>query len=310
MKIALLGANGQLASDLKRALSSHDLLNFTRSDFDVTDRESMRENLLGAAPDIIVNTTAFHQVDVCESRAEEAFGVNAIAVFGLACLAHDIRAKLVHISTDYVFDGEASEPYTEDDLPGPTSVYATSKLAGEYFVRSTSDRNIVIRTCGLYGVAGSSGKGGNFVETILRRAGAGETVRVVEDQTVTPTPTADLAVQLASLLEADQHGLFHCTAEDSCSWFEFAQAVFELSGVEARLEPTDREGYKTAARRPAYSVLENARLNALGLNQMRHWREGLTDYLTVRHGAVDPDCPSAARKIRKRHDLHVGSQPK
>jgi len=307
MKIALLGANGQLASDLKRALSTHDLVAFTRNDFDVTDREATRERLVASEPEVIINTTAFHKVDVCESEPEEAFGVNAIAVFGLASVAQELGAKLVHISTDYVFDGASREPYSEESVPRPTSIYAASKLAGEYGVRSTCERHIVVRTCGLYGAAGISGKGRNFVETMLGKAAAGDRIRVVDDQIVTPTPTADLAAQMALLVETDAHGLFHCTAEGSCSWYEFARAIFELSGLEARLEPTSGDTYKTPAARPAYSVLENRRLNALGLNRMRHWRSGLADYLSIKHG-FGTDTGSAAGTIEK--DVHAKSRAK
>ena len=284
MKIALLGANGQLAFDLKRVLSGHEVVGFTRSDFDVTDHEAARERLSAARPDAIINTTAFHNVDLCESEPGEAFGVNAIAVFHLAGLAKALGARLVHISSDYVFDGISVEPYSEEAIPRPISVYANSKLSGEYCVRSECEKHIVIRTCGLYGMAGSAGKGGNFVETMLRKAKEGEAIRVVDDQVVTPTPTADLAGQVALLLGADQYGLFHCTAEGSCSWYEFARAIFELSGLNARLEPTNGSVRQTPARRPAYSVLDNARLKALGLNRMRHWRSGLANYLLEKHG--------------------------
>jgi dTDP-4-dehydrorhamnose reductase len=285
MKIALLGANGQLAFDLKRVLSGHEVVGFTRSDFDVTDHEAARERLSAARPDAIINTTAFHKVDLCESEPGEAFRVNSIAVFHLAGIAQALGARLVHISSDYVFDGVSVKPYSEEAIPLPISVYANSKLAGEYCVRSLCEKHIVIRTCGLFGMAGIAGKGGNFVEMMLRKAKAGEAIRVVDDQLVTPTPTADLAGQVALLLEADQYGLFHCTAEGSCSWYEFARAIFELSGLDAQLEPTNGSVLQTLARRPAYSVLDNARLNALGLNRMRHWKTGLADYLFEKHGS-------------------------
>ena len=296
MKIALLGANGQLAFDLKRVLSDHELVALTRSDFDVTDTEAMRQCLSSSAPDAIINTTAFHQVDLCESRPGDAFRVNAAAVFHLACIAQELEARLVHISTDYVFDGASREPYSEDSIPCPTSVYANSKLAGEYFVRSQCEKHIVVRTCGLYGIAGSSGKGGNFIETMLRKAKSGDEIRVVDDQITTPTPTLGLARQLSLLLESDQYGLFHCTAEGSCSWHEFARAIFEMSGLEARLESTNGSFHRTPARRPAYSVLENARLNALGLNRMRSWQDGLRDYLSEKHGFADAGARSGVSR--------------
>lgn len=286
MKIALLGANGQLAFDLTRTLGNHELIPFTRSDFDVTDSPAMGEALEDARPNVIINTTAFHRVDACESAAAEAFRVNAVAPFHLASTASRLGALLVHISTDYVFDGEAGKPYVETDVPGPTSVYANSKLAGEYFVRSVAADHLLIRTCGLYGVAGGSGKGGNFVETMLRKAEAGDDILVVSDQIVTPTPTTDLARQVSLLLENGYRGLVHCSAEGSCSWYEFARSIFEFSGIDARLEPTTAQNHKTPARRPAYSVLENHRLKQDGLNVMPDWRQGLAGYLKEKHGIV------------------------
>jgi len=263
---------------------THDLVPLSRDDFDVTDVESMRSRLFDIRPDAIINTTAFHQVDLCESKPKKAFEVNAVAVFHLASIAAELAALMVHISTDYVFDGEQDEPYTEESQTRPVSVYATSKLAGEYLVRSVLDRYFLVRTCGLYGVAGSSGKGGNFVETMIRKAQAGEDIRVVSDQIVAPTPTADLASQIEVLLQTEDYGLFHASSEGRCSWFDFAGAIFELTSLDANLEPTTREFHKTPAIRPPFSVLENSRLKQLGLNTMRPWREGLVDYLKEKHG--------------------------
>jgi dTDP-4-dehydrorhamnose reductase len=159
------------------------------------------------------------------------------------------------------------------------SIYGNSKLAGEMLVRTMARKYFVIRTCGLYGLAGSRGKGGNFVETMLSKAKSGEPIRVVNDQTLTPTSTLEVARQLAVLLTTPNYGLFHMTSEAACSWYEFASAIFELSGIAADLSPTTSDLYKTPALRPRYSVLENAHLKRLGLNRMRHWREGLSDYL-------------------------------
>ena len=284
MKIALLGADGQLSFDLKRTLKAHELVSITRADFDVTDVCSARDHLSELCPDVIINTTAYHRVDICESAPDIAFGVNAVAVFQLASIARELDALFVHISTDYVFDGRQSVPYTERSEVSPLSVYASSKLSGEHLVRSVSEEHLLIRTCGLYGVAGSAGKGGNFVETMIRKARKGESIRVVSDQIVGPTATLDLARQIGLLLDTNEHGLFHVSAEGSCSWFDFAAAIFELTGIDASLEPTTKEFHKTAATRPAFSVLENARLKELGLNRMRHWRKGLIDYLQEKHG--------------------------
>jgi len=277
--IALLGANGQLGQDLQQALHSQDPRPFTRKDFDVTDHDRARSVLMDLRPDVILNTTAYHRVDDCETHAELAYRVNALAVLNLIRIANELNAVLVHISTDYVFDGKASEPYTEKSDPFPLSIYANSKLAGELLVRTTAKKYFLIRTCGLYGGAGSQGKGGNFVETMRAKARRGEPIKVVADQVVTPTYTVDLARQIARVLPTGHLGLFHMTNEGSCTWYEFARAIFELAGLEADLSPTTSELYKTPAIRPKYSVLENARLKELGLNEMRHWRDALAAYL-------------------------------
>ena len=279
MKIALLGANGQLGRDLQRALDSHDVRALTRKDFDVTDHAGARAVLMDLRPDAVLNTTAYHRVDDCESKPELAYSVNALAVLNLVRAANDANAVLAHISTDYVFDGNARQPYTETSDPFPLSVYANSKLAGEFLVRTMARRYLLIRTCGLYGAGASQSKGGNFVEAMLAKARRGESIRVVNDQVVTPTYTVDLANQIARVLPAGHFGLFHMTNEGSCTWYEFAQAIFELSGIEADLSPATSQEYWTPARRPKYSVLENARLKELGLHQMRHWRDALAAYL-------------------------------
>lgn len=279
MKIALLGSNGQLGQDLQHALRSHKVCSLTRHDFDVTDHPRTRAALLDLKPDVVLNTTAYHRVDDCESNADIAYGVNTLAVLNLIRTANDLGALLVHISTDYVFDGKTTQPYTERSAPFPLSVYGNSKLAGEILVQTTAKKYVLLRSGGLYGAAGSHGKGGNFVKTMLTKAKAGEAIRVVNDQMVTPTYTVDLAIQIAAVLAAGHVGLFHMTNEGSCTWYEFARAIFELSGVEADLTPTTSEIYKAPAIRPKYSVLENERLKELGLNQMRHWRDALAAYL-------------------------------
>jgi len=281
MRISILGANGQLGRDLTRALNEHEVHALTRKDFDVTDHAKAREVLSARRPELIVNLTAYHRVDDCESVPELAYGTNTLAVLNLVRIANDLDATLAHVSTDYVFDGSSSTPYSEASEPRPLSVYANSKLAGEYLVRSTARKHFVIRTCGLYGKAGSQGKGGNFVETMLKKGRSGDPIRVVNDQTVTPTATADLARQMAVLLPTSHYGLFHMTNEGACSWYEFAGAIFEIAGISADLKPTSSDAYKAPAVRPRYSVLENKRLKDLGLNQMLHWREALAEYLNV-----------------------------
>src|SRR5207247_2877986 len=200
MKIALLGANGQLGRDLQQVLSDHIVVPFTRDDFDVLDHVGTRAAISEARPTVILNTTAYHRVDDCESNVEMAYQANALAVLNLARIANDLEAVLVHISTDYIFDGKTEAPYTEESPPLPLSVYANSKLAGEYLVRSVARKYFLIRTCGLYGKAGSRGRGGNFVETMLAKARNKEPIRVVNDQQLTPTYTVDLAQQIAVVL--------------------------------------------------------------------------------------------------------------
>lgn len=279
MKIALLGANGQLGQDLQQALRAHDVCALTRHHFDVTDHARTRAALMELKPEVVLNTTAYHRVDDCETNADIAYSVNTLAVLNLIRAANDLGALLVHISTDYVFDGKTTQPYTESNEPFPLSVYGNSKLAGELLVQTTAKKYVLLRSGGLYGVAGSHGKGGNFVQTMLAKAKARESIRVVNDQTVTPTYTVDLAIQIAAVLDAGGVGLFHMTNEGSCTWYEFARAIFELSGIEADLSPTTSDIYKAPAIRPRYSVLENERLKTLGLNQMRHWRDALAAYL-------------------------------
>jgi len=279
MRISILGSNGQLGQDLTAALARHDVQPLTRNDFDVTDYARARAVLSASRPEMIVNLTAYHRVDDCEKNSDMAYAVNASAVLNLIRVANDLDAKLVQLSTDYVFDGRSTTPYDESSTPFPLSVYGNSRVAGEYLVRTQAHRYLLIRTCGLYGHAGSQGKGGNFVETMLKKARNNEPIQVVSDQTVTPTSTKDLSRQLAILLESPHEGLFHATNEGSCSWFQFAAAIFEIARLRANLSPTTSESYKAPARRPAYSVLENRRLKEIGLNRMLPWRDALAEYL-------------------------------
>ena len=285
MRIAILGANGQLGRDLQIALDAHEVVPLTREDFDVTHHASARSQLSSLKPDVIINTTAYHRVDDCETQPDLAYAVNAVAVLNLVRIANDLGAALMHFSTDYVFDGKSQTPYTEDSRPFPLSVYANSKLSGEYLVRTEARKYFVIRTCGLYGRGGSRGRGGNFVETMLGKARSGSAIQVVRDQVLTPTSTADLARQVAVIVGTAHYGLYHMTNEGACSWYEFAEAVFELAGVSADLSPTTLDFYKAPAKRPPYSVLENARLKALGLNRMLHWRDALSEYLDQKKAA-------------------------
>lgn len=283
MKTAVLGAAGQLGRDLCPRLAGA-VVPLTRADVDLTSAADTRKLLETLRPDVVVNCAAYNFVDRAESEPEAAFAVNAWAVRNLALVCRDLGCVLVHFSTDFVFglDETRRTPWREADAPGPVSVYGLSKLAGEYVVRALCPRHLVLRTCGLYGLHGSGGKGGNFVETMLRVAGQGKPLRVVDDQVCTPSATVDVASAVAPLLETKQFGLFHLTNEGSCSWHEFARTIFELQGMHVDLAPIRSVAYAAPARRPPYSVLDNAGRQARGLPPLRHWREALAAYLSER----------------------------
>lgn len=283
MKIALLGAAGQLGRDLQSRLQG-EVVAWTRERADLTRPVEMRAALEAVRPDMVVNCAAYNLVDKAESDPAAAFAVNAWGVRDLALVCRDLQCVLVQFSSDYVFglDENRRTPWVEADAPGPVSVYGLSKLTGEYLVRSICPRHFVVRTCGLYGVWGSGGKGGNFVETMLRVAGQGKPLRVVADQICTPTYTVDLAAATAALTATDRYGLYHLTNAESCSWYEFAKAIFEQAGVKADLSPITSREFGAAARRPAYSVLSSSAYQSLGLSPLRPWREALAAYLDER----------------------------
>jgi dTDP-4-dehydrorhamnose reductase len=283
MRTAVLGAAGQLGRDLCPRLAG-EVIPLGRADADLADAPRMRQVLTGLRPDVVVNCAAYNFVDKAESEPAVAFAVNASAVRDLATVCQDLDCPLVHFSTDYVFglDSGQTTPWLETDAPGPVSVYAVSKLAGEYLVRSGSPRNVVIRTCGLYGVWGSGGKGTNFVETMLRLAGQGKPLRVVNDQRCTPSFTADVADATASLIRSEASGLYHVTSGGDCTWYEFAREIFRVSGVPAHLSPITSAEFGARARRPAYSVLSNGKLRESGVSPPRDWPDALRSYLALR----------------------------
>ena len=285
--LAIIGANGQLGTDLQRALSADRVTPLTHADLDVGDADRARAVLSGLRPDVLINTSAFHKVDVCEDEPGQSFAVNATGAYHLARLARELDFTLVHFSSDYVFDGRVQSPYAEDALPNPINVYGASKLAGEGLVRNFCPRHFVIRTTGLFGVAGASGKGGNFIETMVRLGKSGNPVRVVNDQIMAPTATADLTAAVKELLAAEERGtapydLYHVTGAGQCSWYEFARAIFELSGMAVDLSPITTAESGAKARRPPYSVLGHGRWIRAGLRELRPWRAALADYLRAK----------------------------
>jgi dTDP-4-dehydrorhamnose reductase len=281
MKIAIVGVNGQLGMDLRRTLSAETLVPLAHCDLDVSNSEQVDEVLDSARPDVVINTAAFHNVEQCEKQPETSFAVNATGPRNLALACRRIHAVLVHFSTDYVFDGGQRQPYTELNLPHPLNVYAVSKLAGEGMVSLTWSRHFIIRTCGLYGVAGSKGKGGNFVETMLKKARDGSPLRVVDDQVLTPTFTGDLAAAVSQLIRSEAYGLYHVSAEGQCSWYDFARKIFELENFSVDLGPVSTTEFPSSVQRPAYSVLSKQKLNELAITMPR-WEDGLSRYFAQR----------------------------
>jgi dTDP-4-dehydrorhamnose reductase len=281
MRITILGSNGQLGSDLVRELAKqHELFPLTHGDADIADLEDLRSALRTTEPDAVLNTAAFHNVPDCETSPGRAAEVNATGALHLARLAHELDYTLVHYSTDYVFDGEKQRPYVESDTARPLNVYGVTKLAGEHYVRAYAPRHFVLRVSGLYGITGCRAKGGgNFIMTMKRLAEEKPEVRVVEDEVLTPTSTEAVAAGTAGLLESQAYGLYHMTGEGSCSWYEFARAIWEELGFETPLHPTTSAEFPSPVKRPLYSVLENEGLKRLGLNGMPHWRDDLLRFL-------------------------------
>jgi len=279
--VVVIGANGQLASDLchQFEIAGNRLVPLTRDDIELRDHERVGRVLEALRPAVIINTAAFHKVEACESDVNQAFQVNCIAVRNLALVSDRIGARLVHFSTDYVFDGESDTPYSEEATPNPINAYGTSKAAGESFVRNLCRRHLIIRTSGLFGVAGSSGKGGNFVQTMLRLGRERGEVAVVRDQVLSPTYTFDLAQKTWNLVAAEAQGLYHVTNSGSCSWHDFALAIFDLSEMQVQVHAVDTVTVAAEVKRPHYSVLANLRLEREQLGLLRPWRKALASYL-------------------------------
>jgi dTDP-4-dehydrorhamnose reductase len=279
----LVGADGQLGSDLKKVLSKDDLVPLTISDLDITDEEKVNKLITKTSPDVVVNTAAFNDVDGSETKEATAFAVNALGPKNLAIACNSAGAKLVHISTDYVFDGESDAPYCEEDPANPRSAYGISKLCGELFVKYLMKKYFLIRPSSLFGSAGCMGKGGsNFVESVIKKAKSPDAIKVVSDQIASPTYTFDLAQKISELIRTDYYGLFHVTNKGACSWFGFAKKTFELLGMTVTLQKISLNDWKAPAQRPKYSVLKHQRLIDLGMDDLRSWEDALKAYLIER----------------------------
>ncbi len=283
MKTVVVGANGQLGRDLVPRLAG-EVIPLARHEAELTNPELLRKVLTAIRPDVIINCAAYNLVDKAESEPEAAFAVNAWGPRNLAIIGQELGSTLVHFSTDYVYGLDAGHctPWLESEAPSPINAYGLSKLTGEFWARFLCPKHFVIRTCGLYGVWGTGGKGGNFVETMLRLAGQGKPLLVVEDQRCTPSYTVDVALTTIELISTEKYGLYHITNDGECSWFEFAREIFRLSNLTPELTAIPSSDYPRPARRPAYSVLSKEKLGSVGVQLPRPWQEALSHYLEER----------------------------
>lgn len=284
--VVVIGSTGQLGSDCVEAFADRDVVGLSHADLELGDAAQVDAVLGRLRPQVVVNTAAFHNVPRCEDEPARAFALNAVAPWHLARTCTALGARLVHVSTDYVFDGTSRVPYVETDLPGPLNVYAISKLAGEHAVLAAGDAHQVVRSSGLYGVRPCRAKGGNFLDTMATLAATRPEITVVDDEFCTPTFTADLAAQLRVLAIEGRPGLYHAASHGQCSWFAFAQELFRLMGWTTPLRPISVREFAPPVRRPAFSVLANAALAAQGLDRMRPWPEALADCVRRRAAAA------------------------
>ena len=291
MQVAIIGSKGQLGSDLVAGLGPQ-AIPLAHSDIDITDPISIWDVLDQKRPDVVVNCAAYNFVDKAELEREAAMLVNRRGPGFLAdyCREHDL--KLVHVGTDYVYDGcSGRTPWSETDEPMAISTYASSKLAGERLVREHCPRHFVVRTCGLYGRNAAHGKG-NFVETMLRLGRERPEVRVVADQCCTPTSTANLASAIIDLIKTEAYGLYHATNSSQCSWFDFASEIFRIANLEAKITPITTAEFGARARRPSYSALNCSKLTSVLGWQLPPWRDALSRYLTEREQPKKAMIPS------------------
>jgi dTDP-4-dehydrorhamnose reductase len=270
MKILLIGKTGQLGGDIIRNGAGHEIHAHDKTTLDITVPEAVRAAIADLRPDVVINTAAFHNVPRCETEPLEAFRVNCVAVRDLAAACNEAGCRLVTFSSDYVFGGEKHTPYREDDHPAPLQMYGISRLAGEHAALSTGpDHAVVIRTCGLYGVADAS---------------RGGPLEIGCDQTVSPTWTGDLSRAVLRLIAHPglRPGIYHLVNEGECTWYEFTKEIYRILGLDVEVRPVDRKGLTGAMRRPLYSVLANTKARNAGI-LLRHWRDALAAYLSLRH---------------------------
>lgn len=275
MKILVTGANGQLGQDLMRLLKdSFELYGFDRNDMDITDLDQCKQVMERIRPDVVIHAAAHTAVDMAESEPDAAYKVNAVGSRNVAVAANLVGSKVCYISTDYVFDGLGNKPYNEYDNTNPTGIYGKSKRAGEIAVQTLCDRYFIVRTSWVYGVHGN-----NFVKTMLKLGKEKDQLKVVHDQIGSPTYTVDLSAFLAELIQTEKYGIYHASNTGVCSWYEFAQAIFEESGIDILLEPCTTKEFPRPAPRPKYSVMDHMSIRTNGFTDLPHWRKALQSFL-------------------------------
>lgn len=277
MRVAVIGANGQLGNDLAKIYDKEAML-FFHKDLDVSLPNTL-DVLAGKKPEVILNTAAFHKTDACEDDPAKTFMINSVGAKNIAELSNNIGAVNVYISTDYVFDGKTDIPYNEDDKPNPINVYGASKYAGELITSNYSNRYYIFRVSSLFGIAGASGKGGNFVETMISKAERKEEIKVIDDVFMSPTYTKDAAAMIKTVLDNDlSFGVYHITNDGYCSWYEFTREIFNLTKLKPEIKAIKSRDTQTKAKRPKFSALENRNLGNSGL-EMKSWKIALKEYL-------------------------------
>jgi dTDP-4-dehydrorhamnose reductase len=275
MKVALTGAGGMLGHAVQKVFSDVELIPFTRAALDITDLDDAVKKIKDTRPDFLIHAAAFTNVDACESEPEKAYLVNGIGSRNIAIACEEVRCPVIHISSDYVFDGSKGVAYDEWDRTNPVSQYGLSKLMAEQFVSSLTNRFYIVRTSWLYG-----GNGKNFVETIIRLLAEKDSLQVVNDQFGSPTFTADLGRTLRELV-GKGYGTYHVTNSGICTWYEFAVKIAGKKGIRKQIVPVTSEEFRRPAKRPAFSALNNTMLRLEGISPLRHWEEALDEYLSA-----------------------------
>lgn len=276
MKLFLTGASGQLGREImiQCKQQGYEILGRSRREVDIVDEEKLQAEIQNYHPDIVINCAAYNAVDKSEDEGyEEAIKVNVRGVDTLAKVCGSMDVPLVHFSTDYVFDGKCRKPINESEPPNPINKYGLTKLLGEQAIQDRCQKFYIIRTAWLYG------NGDNFVNTMLNLSENTSELSVVYDQVGSPTYTVDLAAVVLKLVQTEKYGIYHATNEGFCSWHEFACEIFRIMGLDIKVNGVSSQEYGSRAQRPEYSVLENAKLKELGLNDFRHWKVALADYL-------------------------------